>query len=76
MTSARKRFDAAILVGRFQPFHNAHAALLRAALASAGRVVVALGSAFSARNIRNPFTAEERAAMIRASLDDHAARRV
>jgi bifunctional NMN adenylyltransferase/nudix hydrolase len=76
MTSARKRFDVAILVGRFQPFHHAHAALLRAALARAGRVLVVLGSAFSARSVRNPFTVEERAAMIAASLDARAARRV
>ena len=69
-------FDAAILMGRFQPFHNGHAALLRVALARAGHVLVVLGSAFAARSIRNPFTVEERAAMIGASLDARAARRV
>ncbi|MDR0736223.1 MAG: bifunctional nicotinamide-nucleotide adenylyltransferase/Nudix hydroxylase [Zoogloeaceae bacterium] len=73
---SREPFDAAVLMGRFQPFHNGHAGLLRAALARAGRVLVVLGSAFAARNIRNPFNAEERAAMIHASLDAHAARRV
>ncbi|MDR2365018.1 MAG: bifunctional nicotinamide-nucleotide adenylyltransferase/Nudix hydroxylase [Zoogloeaceae bacterium] len=74
--SLRERFDAAVLAGRFQPFHNAHAVLLKAALAQAERVVVVLGSAFAARNIRNPFNVKERAAMIRASLDARAARRV
>lgn len=74
--SLRGSFDAAVLVGRFQPFHNAHAALLRAALARAGQVLVVLGSAFAARSARNPFTLEERATMIRASLDARAARRV
>lgn len=69
-------FDAAILIGRFQPFHNGHAALLRATLAQAGRVVVVPGSSFRSRNARNPFTWEERAEMIAASLDEGEARRV
>ena len=69
-------FDAAILIGRFQPFHNGHAALLRATLAQAGRVVVVPGSSFRSRNARNPFTWEERAEMIAASLDEAEARRV
>ncbi|MDR2636949.1 MAG: NUDIX domain-containing protein [Zoogloeaceae bacterium] len=64
-----ERFDVAVLIGRFQPFHRAHAALLRAALAAAGRVLLVLGSAFQARSARNPFTWEERAAMIGACLD-------
>ncbi|MDR2092211.1 MAG: bifunctional nicotinamide-nucleotide adenylyltransferase/Nudix hydroxylase [Azoarcus sp.] len=69
-------FDAAILIGRFQPFHNGHAALLRETLARAGRVILVIGSAFQARNAKNPFTWEERAAMIAASLDEASAHRV
>ncbi|MDR0703168.1 MAG: bifunctional nicotinamide-nucleotide adenylyltransferase/Nudix hydroxylase [Azoarcus sp.] len=69
-------FDDAILIGRFQPFHNGHAALLREALARAARVILVIGSAFQARNAKNPFTWEERAAMIAASLDEASARRV
>jgi bifunctional NMN adenylyltransferase/nudix hydrolase len=69
-------FDAAILIGRFQPFHNGHSALLRETLARTGRVVVVIGSAFQARNAKNPFTWEERVAMIAASLDEASARRV
>lgn len=48
-------FDAAVLIGRFQPFHNGHAALLAKALETAPRVIVVLGSAFAARNAKNPF---------------------
>jgi bifunctional NMN adenylyltransferase/nudix hydrolase len=69
-------FDVAVLIGRFQPFHNGHAPLLAAALARAGHVFVVLGSAFQARNTRNPFTWEERAAMIAATLDAADAERV
>ncbi|HTD02611.1 MAG TPA: bifunctional nicotinamide-nucleotide adenylyltransferase/Nudix hydroxylase [Undibacterium sp.] len=60
--------DVAILIGRFQPFHNGHAALLERALQSAPEVIVILGSAFHARNPRNPFTWQERAAMIANTL--------
>lgn len=63
-------FDAAVLIGRFQPFHNGHAALLAKALDSAPQVVVVLGSAFAARNAKNPFSWEERAAMIGCTLDE------
>lgn len=65
-----KFYDAAILIGRMQLFHNGHAQLLRAALDSAERVIVVLGSAFQARSAKNPFTAEERADMIRATLTE------
>lgn len=64
------QFDAAVLIGRFQPFHNGHAALLSKALEIAPRVIVLLGSAFSARNAKNPFSWEERAAMIGCSLSE------
>lgn len=61
-------FDVSVLIGRFQPFHNGHAALLQHALTLAPKVCVVLGSARQARNAKNPFSWEERAAMIRVSL--------
>ena len=61
-------FDIAVLVGRFQPFHAAHVALLTRALALAPRCVIVVGSAFQARTPKNPFTWTERAEMIRQSL--------
>ena len=60
--------DVAVLIGRFQPFHNGHAALLKAALETAPQVIVVLGSSFHARSARNPFTWQERAAMISNTL--------
>jgi bifunctional NMN adenylyltransferase/nudix hydrolase len=56
--------DALVFIGRFQPFHNGHKAVIDAALKQAKEVVVVVGSSFAARNIRNPFTFEERKAMI------------
>ena len=68
--------DLAVLVGRFQPFHDAHLALLERALAIAPRVVVVVGSAFQARTPRNPFTWTERAEMIRLVLPEAQRERV
>lgn len=62
--------DTAILIGRFHPYHLGHAALLAKAFETAPRVVVVLGSAFAAPSPRNPFSAAEREAMIRATLTD------
>ncbi|WP_077000201.1 NUDIX domain-containing protein [Variovorax sp. KK3] len=62
--------DVAVLIGRFQPFHNAHQILLRKALDAAPRVVVVLGSAFQARSPKNPFSWQERADMIRRAVSD------
>lgn len=62
--------DALVFIGRFQPFHNGHKAVIEAALEQAREVVVVVGSSFAARNIRNPFTFEERKAMIEACFTE------
>ncbi|WP_148713830.1 bifunctional nicotinamide-nucleotide adenylyltransferase/Nudix hydroxylase [Chitinolyticbacter meiyuanensis] len=69
-------FDCAVLIGRFQPFHLGHAALLAEALRRAPQVVVVLGSAHRARDAKNPFSWQERAAMIAATLSEADAARV
>ena len=63
--------DALVFIGRFQPFHNGHKAVIEAALEQAKEVVVVVGSSFAARNIRNPFTFQERKAMIEATFPYH-----
>ena len=68
--------ELAVLIGRFQPFHNAHHTLLRKALDAAPRVVVVIGSAFLARSPKNPFTWQERAEMIRVALAETDRQRV
>ena len=60
--------DLAVLIGRFQPFHEGHLSLLKQALDAATRVVVVIGSAFQARSPKHPFTWGERAEMIRRAL--------
>ncbi|MGB0128082.1 MAG: bifunctional nicotinamide-nucleotide adenylyltransferase/Nudix hydroxylase [Rhodocyclaceae bacterium] len=68
--------DLAVVIGRFQPVHNGHAALLAQALDRAEKVVVVLGSSFHARSPKNPFTWQERAAMLGLCLNDEERRRV
>lgn len=62
------RKDLAVLIGRFQPFHQGHLALLKQALEQADHVALVIGSAFQARTPRTPFTWRERAEMVRLAL--------
>lgn len=64
------RPDIAVLVGQFQPLHNAHLELLNRALQVAPVCVVVIGSAHQARTPKNPFTWSERAEMIRLALPE------
>lgn len=60
------QFDALVFLGRFQPFHNGHKAIIDTALEKAKEVIVVVGSSFVARDVRNPFTFDERREMIKA----------
>lgn len=62
-------FDYLVFIGRFEPFHNGHAAVARHALARAKKFIFLVGSADTPRSIRNPWTVAERAVMIQAALD-------
>lgn len=65
MASVPTRAGAQLVVGRFQPLHHGHLAVLDAASA-AGRVTVILGSANAPPSLRNPFTVAQRTAMLQA----------
>jgi nicotinamide-nucleotide adenylyltransferase len=61
------------VVGRFQPLHKGHAALIKAAQERCGEVAVAIGSAQAKPSLRNPFTAQERRQMLAAAFPSVAA---
>jgi bifunctional NMN adenylyltransferase/nudix hydrolase len=63
-------YDTAIYIGRFEPVHQGHMALLQRALDSARQVIVVMGSAWQARSPKNPFTAAEREQMLREALPE------
>jgi len=69
-------FDYLVYIGRFEPFHDGHFAMLRRALSQARAVVVVLGSAGGARTVKNPFTETERRRMIEAAVAGWDAARV
>jgi bifunctional NMN adenylyltransferase/nudix hydrolase len=61
-----KKYDYGIVIGRFQPFHLAHQQLIQHAISLCEKVVVILGSARSASDVKNPFTPTMREEIIRA----------
>ena len=64
-----------VFIGRFQPFHCGHKAVIDEALTRADNVIILIGSANLPRSLRNPFSVAERIAMIKnAYADDDAAR--
>ena len=61
-------YDTALYIGRFEPPHAGHIALLQRALDSAQQAIVVMGSAWQVRSPKNPFTWPEREALLRAAL--------
>lgn len=59
-------YDVLAFIGRFQPFHMGHKAVVDEALKRAKKVALVLGSHDQPRNTRNPFTTSERIEMITA----------
>lgn len=58
-----------LLIGRFQPFHNGHAKLVREIVDEVDELVFGIGSAGDSHTVRNPFTAGERIMMATKSLE-------
>ena len=69
-----KKYDFGIVIGRFQPFHLAHQKLIEHSLSLAEKVIVILGSARSAPDVKNPFTPQMREEIIRACFPKDANR--
>lgn len=60
----------AFLIGRFQPFHLGHKYLVELGLEEAENVIILVGSANSAPSIKNPWTYDMRADMIKRVFPD------
>jgi bifunctional NMN adenylyltransferase/nudix hydrolase len=73
---AQKDFDFLVFIGRFQPYHNGHHAVVAEALARASFLIVLVGSAHRPRCTRNPWTFVERERMLRSCLSEAENRRV
>ena len=68
VTNESMMADVAVIIGRWQILQKGHSSLIRAALAAAPRMVVVIGSAFRARDPRNPFSWQERQQLFEAVL--------
>lgn len=64
------KFDYLVFIGRFQPFHLAHMQTIKIALKNSQNIILALGSAQAERNIKNPFSADERQQMILSNFSE------
>lgn len=62
-----KKYDSLVLIGRFQPLHNAHCEIIKRAEQLAHQLIIIVGSAKQPRTFKNPFTSREREQMIRAA---------
>jgi len=65
--------DVLTFIGRFQPFHNGHKAVVDEALTKAEKVALVIGSDQQPRYARNPWTTQERIDMITAVYPDEVA---
>lgn len=57
-----------LYVGRFQPFHNGHKAVIDLLCNEVDELIIGIGSAQMSHDIRHPFTAGERVLMIQRVL--------
>jgi nicotinamide-nucleotide adenylyltransferase len=61
--------NRAFIVGRFQPFHNGHLAIIREILKETESIIIGIGSAQYSHTLKDPFTAGERHIMISSTLE-------
>lgn len=64
MSNSTKEYDFLVFIGRFQPLHKGHCAVISQALKQSEKVIIYIGSSDRPRCFRNPFTFEERKSMI------------
>lgn len=66
---SKQHYDLLVFICRAQPFHLGHKRVIELALEQADKVLVLIGSSFKARDIKNPFTYNERKMMIECSME-------
>lgn len=64
------KYDMLVFIGRFQPLHLGHQAVIDRALTLSKRVLVLVGSSNRSPDQRNPWSFEDRSAMIREEYPD------
>jgi bifunctional NMN adenylyltransferase/nudix hydrolase len=64
-----KKYEYAVLIGRFQPLHVGHLSLVEHAFAIAKKLIIIVGSHNAPTSIRNPWNSTERECFIRSALN-------
>ena len=62
-------YDYAVFIGRFQPLHLGHEAIIRKAYEISETPIIIVGSSTASRSLRNPFSYEERRDMIEGAIE-------
>lgn len=73
---SQRKFEVAVFIGRLQPYHLAHHQMVMQALELADKVVLVMGSAFRARDPKNPFKWQERRDMVQVCFEPDMAQRI
>ena len=60
--------STALYIGRFQPFHNGHLQAVKDILQHHSKIIIALGSSQESNTAENPWSYDERKAMINAVM--------
>lgn len=69
-------YDTAVVIGRFQPLHDGHLALIEHAASIADHVVVICGGRNNPRTEKDPWTTHERAVMLWNAVPDWVAEKM
>ena len=64
-----KKYNTLVMIGRFQPVHNAHVEILRRAMALTRELIIIIGSAKQPRTYKNPWSSKEREMMLNNVLN-------
>lgn len=64
-------YDYVVFIGRFQPFHKIHLQTCKLAAKQGKHLIIFVGSSFTAPNIRNPFTFEQRRNLIEQVFEEN-----
>jgi bifunctional NMN adenylyltransferase/nudix hydrolase len=70
MSEGKRLFDYLVFIGRFQPFHLGHLAVIQSALSQSKQVILLIGSAEQPRSTRNVFSFNERTQMILSAFNE------
>lgn len=67
----KKKYDLAVYIGRFQPFHNGHVHVIKKAVECADELLILIGSSDTAPSIKNPFTFYQRSIWIARYIESN-----